>query len=105
IEVLTLDGAEGRTDLAALIEWLGKRSYISLMVEAGSMLNWAALEAGVVDRVFFYYAPKILGGTKSLPVAGGQGRAGRKDAIRLENVNLTLIPPDEYLLEAYLRKD
>lgn len=105
IEVLTLDGAEGRTDLPAIVDWLGERRYLSLMIEAGSMVNWAALESGVVDHVFFYYAPKILGGTKSLPVAGGQGRARRRDAIQLENVTIHPIPPDEFLVEAYLRKE
>ena len=43
------------------------------MIESGSKLNWAALESGIVDKIFFYYAPKILGGLQSLPVAGGSG--------------------------------
>ncbi|MBL8228012.1 MAG: bifunctional diaminohydroxyphosphoribosylaminopyrimidine deaminase/5-amino-6-(5-phosphoribosylamino)uracil reductase RibD [Bryobacterales bacterium] len=105
IEVVAFDGRDGRTDLVALVEWLGTRNCLSLMIEAGSMVNWAALEAGVVDRVFFYYAPKILGGTKSLPVAGGTGKRSRKDAIRFENVTLHPIPPDEFAVECYLRKD
>jgi diaminohydroxyphosphoribosylaminopyrimidine deaminase/5-amino-6-(5-phosphoribosylamino)uracil reductase len=105
IEVVAFDGPGGRTDLNALVEWLGARNYLSLMIEAGSMVNWAALEAGIVDRVFFYYAPKILGGTKSLPVAGGTGKRSRKDAIRFENVTVHLIPPDEFAVECYLRKE
>ena len=44
------------------------------MIEAGSRVNWSALESGVADKIYFYYAPKILGGTQSLPVAGGAGR-------------------------------
>ena len=52
------------------------------MIEAGSKVNWAALESGVVDKIFFYYAPKILGGMQSLPMAGGVGRRRRADAIR-----------------------
>ena len=46
------------------------------MIEAGSKVNWAALEAGIVDKIFFYYAPKILGG---LRVAAG-GRRHRTRA-------------------------
>ena len=37
------------------------------------MVNWAALSAGVVDKIFFYYAPKILAGTGSIPFALGAG--------------------------------
>ncbi|MCS7023464.1 MAG: bifunctional diaminohydroxyphosphoribosylaminopyrimidine deaminase/5-amino-6-(5-phosphoribosylamino)uracil reductase RibD [Bryobacteraceae bacterium] len=105
VGVIVFDGKDGRTDLAALVEWLGAQQYLSLMIEAGSMVNWAALEAGIVDRIFFYYAPKILGGTKSLPVAGGTGKRSRKEAIQLENLSVHLIPPDEFAVECYLRKD
>ena len=58
--------------------------YLSVMIEAGSKVNWAALESGAVDKVFLYYAPKILGGWQSLPMAGGIGRMRRADAIVLE---------------------
>jgi diaminohydroxyphosphoribosylaminopyrimidine deaminase/5-amino-6-(5-phosphoribosylamino)uracil reductase len=103
-EVVVMDGKDGRTDMRALVNWLGERGYQSLMIEAGSLVNWAALESEVTDRIFFYYAPKILGGLQSLPVAGGKGRPRRRDAIQLENVTLHQIPPDEFVVEAYLRK-
>ncbi|MBI3209508.1 MAG: bifunctional diaminohydroxyphosphoribosylaminopyrimidine deaminase/5-amino-6-(5-phosphoribosylamino)uracil reductase RibD [Candidatus Solibacter usitatus] len=104
VEVLILDGQGGRTNLNALVEHLGKRNYISLMIEAGSLVNWAALESGIVDRVFLYYAPKILGGLQSLPVAGGIGRARRRDALQLANLTIHSIPPDEFAVEGYMRK-
>jgi diaminohydroxyphosphoribosylaminopyrimidine deaminase / 5-amino-6-(5-phosphoribosylamino)uracil reductase len=104
VEVVTQDGKDGRTDLPGLVKWLGERKYLSLMIEAGSMVNWAALESGVVDRVFLYYAPKILGGLKSLPVAGGQGRSRRRDAILLKDVTIHPIPPDEFAVESYLSR-
>ncbi|MGP8246461.1 MAG: bifunctional diaminohydroxyphosphoribosylaminopyrimidine deaminase/5-amino-6-(5-phosphoribosylamino)uracil reductase RibD [Bryobacteraceae bacterium] len=102
IQVLVFDGPGGRADLAALISWLGEHRYLSLMIEAGSKLNWTALESGLVDRVFFYYAPKILGGLEALPLAGGIGRRRRADAIRLHDLTLHSIPPDEFAVEGYL---
>ncbi|MBM3814131.1 MAG: bifunctional diaminohydroxyphosphoribosylaminopyrimidine deaminase/5-amino-6-(5-phosphoribosylamino)uracil reductase RibD [Acidimicrobiia bacterium] len=104
VEVLVCDGANGRADLGLLVEALAVRKHQSLMMEGGSKINWAALEAGVVDKVFFYYAPKILGGTQSLPVAGGTGRLSRKDALVFRDVKLHPIPPDEFAVEAWLEK-
>lgn len=104
VEVLVADGPGGRTDLTQVVRVLGERRYLSLMIEAGSKLNWAALDSGIVDRIYFYYAPKILGGMQSLPVAGGLGRRRRKDAILFRNVKLHQITEDEFAVEAWMPK-
>jgi diaminohydroxyphosphoribosylaminopyrimidine deaminase/5-amino-6-(5-phosphoribosylamino)uracil reductase len=104
VRVLVFDGPGGRADLQKLVDYLAKEQYRSLMIESGSKLNWAALEAGIVDKIFFYYAPKILGGLRSLPVAGGAGRLRRTDAIQFVHVKLHSIPPDEFAVEAYVEK-
>ena len=104
VKVLTFDGPGGRTDLRRLVEWLGEEKYLSLIIEAGSMLNWSALDSGIVDKVFFYYAPKILGGMESLPMAGGTGRRRRMDAILLHGIKVHPIAEDEFAVEGYVRK-
>jgi diaminohydroxyphosphoribosylaminopyrimidine deaminase / 5-amino-6-(5-phosphoribosylamino)uracil reductase len=104
VRVLVFDGRSGRTDLTKLPAWLASEQYRSLMIESGSKLNWAALESGIVDKIFFYYAPKILGGLQSLPVAGGTGRLRRTDAIQMQGIRLHSIPPDEFAVEAYVVK-
>jgi len=101
-QVLVMDGPGGRADLRGVVEWLGRNNYLSLMIEAGSKLNWGALEAGAVDRIFFYYGPKILGGLEALPLAGGIGRRRRADAIRIYGVTIHPIPPDEFAVEGYV---
>ena len=105
VKVLTFDGADGRVDLRQAVDWLGEQRILSLLVEAGSKVNWAVLEAEVADKIFFYYAPKILGGTESLPMAGGLGRRKRSDAIRVERVQLHPIAPNEFAVEAYVHRD
>ena len=102
IEVLMLDGPGGRADLRGVVEWLGRKHYLSLMIEAGSKVNWTALESGCVDRIFFYYRTKILGGLEALPLAGGIGRRRRSDAIRIHKVTIHSIPPDEFAVEGYV---
>jgi diaminohydroxyphosphoribosylaminopyrimidine deaminase / 5-amino-6-(5-phosphoribosylamino)uracil reductase len=102
IEVLSFDGPVGRADIRSVIDWLGRRRYLSLMIEAGSKVNWSLLESGCVDRIFFYYGPKILGGLEALPLAGGIGRRRRSDAIRIHDVAIHSIPPDEFAVEGYI---
>ena len=105
VRVEMLEGSDGHVDLRALTDLLAREKYLSLMIEAGSRLNWSVLESGVADKIFFYYAPKILGGTQSLPVAGGIGRRRRRDALNFENVKLHSISPDEFAVEAWVKRE
>ena len=101
VAVWVCDSPKGRVDLKAVIEAVGKREMLSVMIEAGSKLNWAALDAGLADKAMIYYAPKILGGMESLPLAGGVGRRSRSGAIQLRNLSLEMVGPDEFCVEAY----
>jgi diaminohydroxyphosphoribosylaminopyrimidine deaminase / 5-amino-6-(5-phosphoribosylamino)uracil reductase len=105
VEVVVMDGSDGRVSPRLLVEELARRKHLSLMIEAGSKVNWALLESGVVDKIYFYYAPKILGGHGALPVAGGAGRLRRADALLFHDVALHRITPDEFAVEAWLEKD
>ena len=104
VRVLIGDGSGGRTDPRKVLDYLAEHRYLSLMVEAGSHVNWTMLDSQIADKVLFYYAPKILGGLKSLPVAGGQGRMRRADAILLDRLTVHPISTDEFAVEAYVVK-
>ncbi len=103
--VLILDGRDGRSDLRAAIGAAAQQQYLSVLIEAGAKVNWAALESGAADKIFFYYAPKILGGLESLSMAGGVGRRRRADAIRVRRTELHRITPDEFAVEGYIVKE
>ena len=102
--VLIADGSSGRTDPRKVLEVLAEERYLSLMVEAGSHVNWTMLDGQIADKILFYYAPKILGGLKSLPVAGGTGRMRRADAMLLDRLTVHPISQNEFAVEAYLVK-
>jgi len=105
VNIVVCNGPKGRTEPRLVLEWLARERYLSLMIEAGSKVNWHYLAAGVVDKVMFYYAPKILGGLKSLPVVGGKGRLRRSEALQFRDLTVHTIPPDEFYIEAYYIKD
>ena len=58
----------GHVDLHAVLRELGKRQMLNVLLEAGAELNGAALEAGIVDKMILFYAPKIMG-TGGVPMA------------------------------------
>jgi diaminohydroxyphosphoribosylaminopyrimidine deaminase / 5-amino-6-(5-phosphoribosylamino)uracil reductase len=68
VEVVAAKLRAGRVDLNAVLKELGKRDLLSVLLEAGSELNGAALAADVVDKVVLFYAPKISG-DQSVPFA------------------------------------
>jgi len=105
VRVEVSERSDGRVNLLGIVDLLAREQYLSLMIEAGSRVNWAALDAGMADKIFFYYAPKILGGLHSLPVAGGVGKRRRKDALQFQNVRLHTIGTDEFAVEAWVRRD
>jgi diaminohydroxyphosphoribosylaminopyrimidine deaminase/5-amino-6-(5-phosphoribosylamino)uracil reductase len=97
-----LASVETRPDLDRVMHDLGRREITSLIIEGGAMVNWAALSAGIVDKVFFYYAPKILAGTGAIPFALGAGYRGISDAAYVKNLTLHRFGED-FALEGYLR--
>ncbi len=94
--------ADGRPDLERVMATLGEREITSLIIEGGAMVNWAALAAGVVDKIFFYYAPKILAGTGSIPFALGAGYRRISEAAYVKAVTLHRFGED-FAVEGYLR--
>jgi diaminohydroxyphosphoribosylaminopyrimidine deaminase / 5-amino-6-(5-phosphoribosylamino)uracil reductase len=103
--VVVFDGPGGRTDLRRVVAYLAEQKHLSLMIEAGSKVNWSALESDIVDKIYFYYGPKILGGMQSLPMAGGIGRRRRADAIRVHDIAVHAIAPDEFAVEGYVHRN
>ena len=99
VRVLLSDGG-----IPALMEQLSSEKVRAVLIEAGAAVNAAALEAGIVDKIVFYYAPKILGGLESLPVVGGEGRP-RDNPIRIERLTLHQIAPDEFAVEGYVYRN
>lgn len=75
---------ETRVDLTVLMDELAQRGVRSLLLEGGSTLNFAMLQAGLVDEVRVCVAPMIAGGVKAKTLAGGDGVDYMKDAFKLE---------------------
>ena len=102
VEQVPLGSSDGRPDLTKIAVRLGELGITSLLIEGGAMVNWAALAAGVVDKIFLYYAPKILAGGGSVPFAGGEGFRRLSEAAQVKNIVLHRFGED-FAVEGYLR--
>jgi diaminohydroxyphosphoribosylaminopyrimidine deaminase / 5-amino-6-(5-phosphoribosylamino)uracil reductase len=61
VEIVSMKKRAGRIDLHAVLKELGRRQILSVLLEAGSALNGAALVADIVDKVFLFYTPRFAG--------------------------------------------
>lgn len=102
VEQISPPMRDGRPDMLGVVRRLGEMEVTSLLIEGGAMVNWAALAAKVVDKVFLYYAPKILAGTGSVPFAGGTGYRHIHEAAYVKSFRLHRFGED-FAVEGYLR--
>ena len=65
---------------------LGSEKVTALLIEGGGELASAVLNAGIVDKVEFHIAPKILGGRDSRPVIGGDNPLTLAESLALKNI-------------------
>lgn len=86
-------------DLKMLSYALNAMGLGRILVEGGSELNASALESGIVDRLYLFIAPKLVGGKDANGVIGGAGIRMMADATRLKNMKIRKVGPD-FLIEA-----
>ena len=94
--------SDGRPDIHAILRRLAQLEITSVMIEGGSAVNASALASGVVDKVFLYYAPKIMGAGGSIPFAAGGGRDQMNQPLRIKRLQLHRFE-DDIAVEGYLR--
>jgi diaminohydroxyphosphoribosylaminopyrimidine deaminase/5-amino-6-(5-phosphoribosylamino)uracil reductase len=99
-QILVIKQKKGRVDLKKLMKELGKLEISSLLIEGGASISASALSAGIIDKVMFFSAPKIIGGIDSIPSVGGSSPARLSSAIELKDLKVTAYGRD-FLIEGY----
>jgi diaminohydroxyphosphoribosylaminopyrimidine deaminase/5-amino-6-(5-phosphoribosylamino)uracil reductase len=89
--------ADGRVGLGPLLDELGRRGILSLLVEGGAEVHASFFAEGLVDKVQAYIAPIIIGGRQAPGPVGGEGVGNLRDAIRLGEVDATRIGDDLWI--------
>ena len=92
VEVVRVVGADGRLDLCVVLDVLGQRKILSVLLECGSQLNGAFIAGGLVDKVVLFTSPKELG-AGSVSFAAGMNGPAEVEA-RLQQVKRAELGPD-----------
>lgn len=85
---------DGRVDLSTALEEAGRRGISSIVLEGGAEVFGAAFDQRLVDRVFFFIAPKIIGGTEAISPVAGKGARMMSDAIPVTDVRWARVGTD-----------
>ena len=91
-EILDAPLNEGRVDLGAVLLALRERDCLSVMIEGGAGVLGSAFDAGLVDEVWAFLAPLVIGGGQM--AVAGDGPARLEDAFRLHDVETESLGPD-----------
>ena len=102
-KVVECELRDGKVDLAAFMARLGAMGIASVLIEGGASLAASALACGIVDKVLFFYAPKILGGDDGVPICRGPGPDEMGGCIRLKDIAVRRFD-DDIMIEGYIDK-
>ncbi len=100
VKVLICPEENGQIDLHFLIEALGKANIDSLLIEGGGNVNFSFLKAQLVDKIYAFIAPILIGGSEAKTSLEGSGFSKLSDAISINNIHYRRFKND-LLIEAY----
>jgi diaminohydroxyphosphoribosylaminopyrimidine deaminase/5-amino-6-(5-phosphoribosylamino)uracil reductase len=96
-EVISAGGDTPAERIRSLLDELGSRCMTNLLVEGGGRVLGAFQDAGEIDEVHVFVAPKIFGGVDAVRPFAGDGVQRVADALRIEPLHVELLDSDVYL--------
>ena len=94
-------GPDGRVPIEVLLDQLGQRGILSLLVEGGAQTHASFVAAGLVDKVYAYIAPRLIGGSEAPGPVGGGGIERLSEALRLRDTDVMSLG-DDILISGYV---
>lgn len=101
IAVIPVGTGEGGLDLAEVLDELGRREFVHVLVEGGGRVFSSFLEAGLADRLRLIVAPKLIGGSGAPEIYTGAGAERVREALRLKSARSFRLGGD-WIVEGYL---
>lgn len=102
VKILAVKEKNGKVDLKALMKELAGMEITSVFIEGGGEINASALGSGIVDKVLFFIAPKIIGGRNAKTAVEGNGILRVARAIPVRDISVSRIGGD-VVVEGYIK--
>jgi diaminohydroxyphosphoribosylaminopyrimidine deaminase/5-amino-6-(5-phosphoribosylamino)uracil reductase len=96
-EVFVCAGPTHAARLDALLAEMGRRRWTNVLVEGGGRLLGTLLDAGRIDEVHVFIAPKLVGGASAATAVAGHGVAEMSAALCLESPQVRQLDDDTYI--------
>lgn len=85
---------DGQVDLVALMRELGSRQIDSVLVEGGGEIHGTLMKSGLVQKLYGYVAPKLIGGRDARSPIEGEGFSRMSDALRVSDIEMLHLGED-----------
>ena len=94
IEIINGKTNKSGFDLKHLMKLLVKKDITSVLIEGGGEINNSALKAGIVDKIYIFISPILIGGKQAPGLIGGVGVSKIAKALSLKNMKVTKMGED-----------
>ncbi|MEK6684083.1 MAG: bifunctional diaminohydroxyphosphoribosylaminopyrimidine deaminase/5-amino-6-(5-phosphoribosylamino)uracil reductase RibD [Nitrospirota bacterium] len=99
--VLIVKDRDRRVDLSELMTELGRMGITSILIEGGGAVNASAFRSGIVDKLIWFIAPKIIGRKDAVAVLERPARTDSNQTILVRDLSVIRVGED-FMLEGYL---
>ena len=99
-EIIYLPREGDEIALESLMEELGRRGVMSLLVEGGAKVFTYFIKHDIFDKIYLIYAPKLLTGSDPIGLTVGMGPDRISDAVKLKGLKVRRMG-DDFIVEAY----
>lgn len=95
VDVIVVDKDENdKVDIEKLLDILGQQNICSILVEGGATLSGSFVARKLVDKVYFFIAPKIVGGKEAKTPVAGTGILNLQEALALKDIQIEKLEED-----------
>jgi diaminohydroxyphosphoribosylaminopyrimidine deaminase/5-amino-6-(5-phosphoribosylamino)uracil reductase len=101
VRVLISDSKSGKVDLKSSLLKLGELGLMSLLVEGGSQINGSFLDQGLIDKIFLFLSPKLIGDPLAPGIFSGEGVLHLRETFSVTEIRTRRMGED-ILIEGYL---
>ena len=101
VQVWRLPAEQDKVSLKSLLTQMQKEGILSVLVEGGAQIHGSFFDQALVDEIYFFYGPVVIGGTQAKPAIAGYGAERLKQALWIKDFSYQRLK-DSFLIKGVL---